>query len=175
MMERRIESEENPDAELVDVEESKEGQLNKSYGGVSVRSISGGSLDHDSVRWMHPPPGDVPFIVNVRIAVKAIKHVSTLNQNFFVRLGIVFYWTDARLVGWLDDDLPSKLWCPKLLCVNREDNFVVAPDCLHLLDAATGRLKRGYNMDGFVSNPLDYLELFPKMLMNSSSSHQMTN
>jgi hypothetical protein len=44
---------------------------------------------------------------------------------------------------------------------NREDSFVVAPDGLHLLDAAAGRLKRGYNMDGYVSNQLDYLELFP--------------
>jgi hypothetical protein len=118
-------------------------------------------VDHNSARWMHPPPGDAPFIVNVRIAVKSIKRVSTLQQNFFVRLGVVFYWTDSRLVDWADDELPLKLWCPKLLCSNREDSFVVAPDGLHLLDAAAGRLKRGYNMDGYVSNQLDYLELFP--------------
>ena len=79
-----------------------------------------------------------------------------------MRLGVVYYWTDPRVADWPEDeDLPAKLWCPKMLCVNREESFVVAPDGLNLIDAANGRLKRGYNLDGLVTNPLEDMEMFP--------------
>ena len=67
----------------------------------------------------------------------------------------------ARLVDWDDDELPGTLWCPKVICTSKCDNFTPAPDGVHLLDAARGRLKRGYNFDGYVMNPMENMLAFP--------------
>ena len=131
-----------------------------SFGDLSFKSES--SLDGS--KWKAHPPVELPFIVHVRVAIKRISKISTVDRSAFIAFGIVFYWTDPRLIGWdEDDDLPSQLWVPKLLCRSKEDGFQAAPDGVHLIDSETGRLKRGYNYDGFVVNPFenDQMATFP--------------
>lgn len=138
-------------------------------GGTSKDTEYSSLGDISSRKWQSSPPLIVqafgegePFIVNMRVAIKNISRVSTVDGTAFVRMGIVYYWNDHRLIDWPEDEeIPSNLWCPKLICVNREDNFQTAPDGLHLVDASTGRLKRGYNIDGYITNPLEDMEFFP--------------
>jgi hypothetical protein len=126
-------------------------------------------------------------VLQVRVAIKSITQVSTVDGTASIRFGVVFYWTDPRLVGWDKErdvprtdpnqrcgrcahccarpvsraQLPHHLWCPKLLCVDKTKDFASTPDGIHLLDSETGRLKRGYNFDGDINNPLEDMANFP--------------
>jgi hypothetical protein len=95
--------------------------------------------------WMQAPKdadGGV-VTVNVRVALKKVSRVDTVQGTAYVKLGLVFYWTDGRLAGWPGgEDLPKQLWTPLLLLTSAANaEFYSAPDGLHLIGADTGRLK----------------------------------
>ena len=49
-------------------------------------------------RWSQPPPQEngAVLTINVRVAIKSISKVSTVDGTAFVRVGIVYYWTDCK-------------------------------------------------------------------------------
>ena len=119
----------------------------------------------ESLQWMQPPLLKLEsslIEVRIRFAVKVIQRISTVDGTALIRLGIVLYWKDSRLIGWpLNEALPPHLWCPKILIMNKEVGFQTSPDGLHLMDTSNGLLKRGYNYDGNISNPQEDMMVFP--------------
>jgi hypothetical protein len=120
--------------------------------------------------WILPPSDEKvsdknsPCVtVDVRVALKKITRVDTVQSTAYVKMGLVFYWNDSRLVGGgPDQDIPDQLWCPMLLLTNTSGTeFYSSPDGLHLIDADTGRLKRGYNYEGYVEWSLYGIADFP--------------
>lgn len=52
---------------------------------------------------MQPPKGanGSPLMVDMRIAVFRIQKLDTAALTAEVKLAVVWYWTDVRMVGWL--------------------------------------------------------------------------
>jgi hypothetical protein len=58
-----------------------------------------------------PPPGQTFVNVDFRVGVEQLNDVDTVKGVANVKLGVVMYWTDTRLIGWTSK-LPSNLWGP---------------------------------------------------------------
>ena len=73
---------------------------------------------------------------------------------------VVLYWTDERLAGWEDEELPPVLWTPRF----EWTNFVGTPDieflAVTLANRASDRLKLGQQIQGTMNVDID-LTCFP--------------
>lgn len=116
---------------------------------------SGGGVD-----WSTPPTNEDgrPIDVDCRINMFGLGNIDTKNLTAWVNFVVIYYWTDRRMVGW-KDQLPQKLWGPKIELDNSIDVVTQQTEFL-VCDKASGRLKRGYRYKGTVSNPMD-LRNFP--------------
>ena len=118
--------------------------------------------------WEQPPPGvdGEPLRVDFRINISTVDDVRTKESDAFIKMGVVFYWTDPRLERWTAGGdhgrrLPPKLWGPTLVLGNGKD-----VTCEHFDFSlvkpweGTGRLKRVINWSGTIANPMS-LRNFP--------------
>jgi len=113
--------------------------------------------------WMKPPPGvdGAPLVVDTRFAVFKLSNIDTAQLSCRIKIAILWYWTDPRLIGWdFERPLPDKLWGPHCLIVNSTPDFTDAQTQFELCDETTGRIKRGRMFQGTIDNPMD-LHDFP--------------
>ena len=91
-----------------------------------------------------PPTGPDGALLHVdfRITVFHIGKVDTREQTSLVRMGIVLYWTDPRMVGWSSPILPPTLWGPELWLRNAMGGVSVELEQFVVFNAEEGRLKR---------------------------------
>lgn len=120
-------------------------------------------MDPASEEWLRPPtaPDGGPCVVDMRFAMFKVDAISAVSLSASIKIAIVWYWTDPRLAGWdADTPLPELLWGPTALCVNSRADFAHEQTQFELVDAATGRLKRGRMFHGSVDNDMN-LRKFP--------------
>ncbi len=86
--------------------------------------------------------------------------VNTKELTARVRFGVVFYWTDPRMVGYDSPLLPPDLWGPDLYVNHVVDEPEKNFEQFVVLDSARGRLKRIINFHSTVAMPMD-LTHFP--------------
>ena len=113
--------------------------------------------------WRRPPtaPDGGPCVVDLRFAIFKVSLISSVSLSANIKLALVWYWTDPRLIGWNEDEpLPNKLWGPNVHCVNSRNDFTAEQTQFELVDATTGRLKRGRMFHGVIDNDMD-LHAFP--------------
>ena len=109
--------------------------------------------------WLQPPSSD-PFWVDFRFNLFRVAKIDTVEGSAWVMFKIIFYWTDLRLAGWEQDDLPGKLWGPVLTLENGLSDFTMDQEQFVVSNRNTGRMKRLLKYCGFVDNPMD-LARFP--------------
>jgi hypothetical protein len=118
----------------------------------------------DDEYWILPPPGEdgAPVWVELSFVLNRVSAVDTVTGTAFFKVYVVFHWTDPRLVGWpAGKPLPPQLWGPRLFLVNALGDLEEVDGAgFTLVDASTGRLKRGRNYSGSVDNPME-LRTFP--------------
>ena len=109
-----------------------------------------------------PPTGPDGALLHVdfRITVFHIGKVDTREQTSLVRMGIVLYWTDPRMVGWSSPILPPTLWGPELWLRNAMGGVSVELEQFVVFNAEEGRLKRVLNYEATIITPMN-LESFP--------------
>lgn len=105
--------------------------------------------------WDTPPPE--PFDVSVRFNLNKLTDVDTVRSKAWVSVGVMFYWTDPRLVGW-QGSLPTSLWGPSCWFFNALTDLVEVPQDFQLADAASGRMMRYVRFMGTID--------FKQMLLN---------
>ena len=102
-----------------------------------------------------------PIVVDFRVVLFNVSNVDTKDLTAQVHLGVVFYWTDSRLVGWKHPILPPTLWGPEMQMRGTvgpetkpvDEQFVLA-------DASEGRLKRIVHYRGSIELNME-LKAFP--------------
>ena len=104
--------------------------------------------------------GGGPIDVDFRLTCFHIGKVDTREQTSVVKMGVVFYWTDSRMVGWTSPILPATLWGPEVYLRNAIGGSVKEYEQFVVCDAARGRLKRIINFEAVVSTPMA-LKQFP--------------
>jgi len=115
----------------------------------------------DDPLWSSPPQiAGKPISVDVRFNLNKVTSVDTAHSTAFVSVGVAFYWTDTRLVGWEQDALPGHLWGPRLWCFNGLQDFASMYQDFVLLDPPSGRMKRYCRYSGTVDNQM-HLKDFP--------------
>lgn len=123
----------------------------------------------DWVDWSEPPMiADKPVEVKFRFNVTSLADVKTKESEAFVKLQIVFFWSDRRLKYWTSGSknnynrkLPDKLWGPSMVLNNSKDMVVEHFDFSLVRPwEETGRLKRVITYQGVVTNPMNLLN-FP--------------
>ena len=109
-----------------------------------------------------PPTGPDGALLHVdfRVTVFHIGKVDTREQTSLVRMGIVLYWTDPRMVGWTSPILPPTLWGPELWLRNAMGGVSVELEQFVVFNAEEGRLKRVLNYEATIITPMN-LESFP--------------
>ena len=109
-----------------------------------------------------PPTGPDGALLHVdfRITVFHIGKVDTREQTSLVRMGIVLYWTDPRMVGWSSPILPPTLWGPELWLRNAMGGVSVELEQFVVFNAEEGRLKRVLNYEATIITPMN-MESFP--------------
>ena len=109
-----------------------------------------------------PPTGPDGALLHVdfRITIFHIGKVDTREQTSLVRMGIVLYWTDPRMVGWSSPILPPTLWGPELWLRNAMGGVSVELEQFVVFNAEEGRLKRVLNYEATIITPMN-LESFP--------------
>jgi len=123
------------------------------------------SISEDEL--MRPPPGPngEMLVVNVRFAVFSIKQLDTAALSAGLKIAVVWYWTDPRMIGWdMDTPVPDKLWGPDMFIVNRQPgDWTSEQTQFELADPKTGRMKRAIVHAGVLDNdmaladfPFDY-------------------
>lgn len=108
--------------------------------------------------WTSPPPE--PFEVAVRFNLNKLTDVDTVKSKAWASVGIMFYWTDPRLVGW-KGHLPSNLWGPTCWLFNALSDLVEVPQDFQLADASKGRMQRYTRFMGTIDFKQMLLEDFP--------------
>jgi hypothetical protein len=91
-------------------------------------------------------------------AVFKVDKVDTAELSVRVKIAVVWYWTDPRLVNWTGP-LPATLWGPHTTLVNAQE-LTQEQTQFELTDPSEGRLKRGRMFYGTVFNEMD-LHDFP--------------
>ena len=104
--------------------------------------------------------GEKGIEVNFRITVLHIGRVDTREQTAQIRMGVVLYWTDPRMVGWTSPILPPTIWGPELWLKNQTDGVSVEYEQFVVTDPSQGRMKRILNFESLIIMPMD-LQNFP--------------
>ena len=86
--------------------------------------------------------------------------VDTREQTSFVRMGIVMYWTDPRMVGWSSPILPPTLWGPELWLRNAMGGVSIEYEQFVVFDVDEGRMKRILNYEATIITPMNLVN-FP--------------
>jgi hypothetical protein len=124
----------------------------------SVLAASAAGVD-----WKAPPESDLErdwIWVDIQFKTRVIDSVDTQKGTVYINLGISYFWTDPRLVGWQNaDELPPTLWTPDIqvdngLELRTEENSIL------LNNAKTGRITMRQTVIGTVNNPMQ-LQDFP--------------
>merc|ERR1719433_2053926 len=102
----------------------------------------------------------IPLDVNMRINLKKISHIDTANSTAKVNLDLIMNWTDPRLIGWNEPNLPPSLWGPAPYIFNKTSDFERQNMTFLLQNKETGRMKRTLSFRGMIHNPMD-LTTFP--------------
>ena len=102
-------------------------------------------LEKEDSFWMEapqPPKGEL--WVDCRVNLERLASVNTVQCTAFVKISIVFYWTDERVKNFpIGRQLPPKLWGPRLEQPDKAmGDFAVTQYNFVVVDAAAGRLKR---------------------------------
>lgn len=110
----------------------------------------------------HPPQGvdGEPITVNYRVTVFHVGVVDTRDQSACIKMGIVLYWTDPRMVGWTSPLLPPTLWGPELYLKNAIGGVQIEYEQFVVTDVTEGRMKRICNYEATVMVPME-LHHFP--------------
>lgn len=133
----------------------------------------GRSLTGDSATWFRPPQSPESefkspptraegqlIAVEVQIEAYDLSDIDTVTGRAFVKLGVVLYWYDDRMIGWKDGAAPpNELWGPCLRLSN-EIAIAVTQVVFDLEQPRTGRMKRVLNYTGLVKLDMT-LEAFP--------------
>ena len=120
-------------------------------------------LDGRSAEALSLPPAasdGAPIDVDFRLTCFHIGSVDTRAQTSVMRMGVVFYWTDPRMIGWTSPLLPPTLWGPEVTLRNAIGGAAREFEQFVVTDASRGRLKRIINFEATVSTPMQ-LEKFP--------------
>jgi hypothetical protein len=122
-------------------------------------------LDCDSAEWSTPPTGPeaqggLPT-VDVRFNVWRIANVDTVNCTAYIKFNCMLYWTDSRIAGWGQPNLPPLLWGPSPNITQSTKELDQTQSQFVLADRATGRLKRGWLFEGIMENTMETLSSFP--------------
>ena len=71
-------------------------------------------LDPDNeLYYLNPPKGHDggKCIINTRVAIFYAGNINTKSLTVFVKVAIIWYWTDSRIAGWdVNKPLPGLLW-----------------------------------------------------------------
>ena len=124
-------------------------------------------FDDDSNEWLNPPQvstGDEaadaePIWVDMRVNIDRLSGIDTVQLCLTIKVALVMYWNDERLIGWDNAALPPMLWGPWPGLTN-ELNVTTEQAAFVVTDPSKGRLKRVIIFSGQVSNPMD-LRDFP--------------
>ena len=133
-----------------------------SLGGIKLRTEALMSLrltEEQREELTLPPPGE-PFEVSYRMTCFHLGEVDTLRQTASVKMGIVLYWTDPRMVGWSSPILPPTLWGPEMVLRNAIGSVQTEYEQFVVADSGEGRMKRIINYDAIVVMTMD-LHRFP--------------
>jgi len=116
--------------------------------------------DVESLSLPPVPAGGGVLEVDFRLTVFHIGKVDTREQTSAIKMGMVFYWNDPRMVGWTSPILPGTLWGPEASLRNAIGGVSVEYEQFVVADPVQGRLKRIINYEALVITPMD-LRLFP--------------
>ena len=110
----------------------------------------------------HPPrDADGGLItVNYRLTVFHLGCVDTREQTASIRMGVVLYWTDPRMIGWTSPILPPTLWGPELFLKNAIGGADLEYEQFVVTDKKEGRMKRIINYEATIMVPME-LRTFP--------------
>ena len=118
----------------------------------------------DDAYWISAPKGEngEPIWIDFRFNLNKASDVDTVAGTAFIKLDVVLYWTDPRMIGWPEDhaDLPPKLWGPTMELVNALGDMQNESLVFSVVDAKTGRMKRAFGFTGVIENPMN-LRDFP--------------
>ena len=102
-----------------------------------------------------------PIDVRIRFTTRQISHINTVECSAYVKVGVVFYWNDARLIGYKPwQTVPEKLWGPDILLCNDAGEAEIEQEEFFVCDGDTGRIKRGLVFKATVQNAM-WLQDFP--------------
>ena len=126
-----------------------------------LRRTTSVDFDDDSNEWLNPPQDSTgePIWVDMRVNIDRLSHIDTVQQCLTIKVALVMYWDDERLIGWDNAALPPMLWGPWPGLTN-ELNVTTEQAAFVVTDPSKGRLKRVIIFSGQVSNPMD-LRDFP--------------
>ena len=114
------------------------------------------AADIESTTWSSPPPypQGKPFTINFRNSLEQLANVDTVNGTCHVKIALMFYWTDTRMIGW-EGKLPANLWGPYFDCYQKSPDCEIYSRAFAIVDAAVGRMKRTICIEGIIFNPMD--------------------
>eukprot|EP01047_Picozoa_sp_COSAG01_P041156 COSAG01_NODE_3515_length_5982_cov_4.429883_6_plen_233_part_00 len=119
------------------------------------------SSDFSDSSWLAPPTseGGEPIWIDVRINIDRLSSIDTVSLSAYIKVALVMYWNDPRMVGWSELALPPTLWGPWPGLTN-EISVTAEQAAFVLTEPDEGRFKRVVIYTGQVSNPMD-LHDFP--------------
>ena len=128
---------------------------------IHPRRATSVDFDDDSNEWLNPPQDSTgePIWVDMRVNIDRLSHIDTVQSCLTIKVALVMYWNDERLIGWDNAALPPMLWGPWPGLTN-ELNVTTEQAAFVVTDPSKGRLKRVIIFSGQVSNPMD-LRDFP--------------
>jgi len=117
------------------------------------------AADINDEAWSNPPPSE-NLEVAVRFNLNKLTDIDTVRSKAWVSIGIMFIWTDCRLVGW-KGELPTALWGPNCWFFNAMTDLVEDQQDFDLDDPEAGRMKRYVRFMGSVDFATFNLKDFP--------------
>jgi hypothetical protein len=105
--------------------------------------------DEQKEELTHPPLGldGNPLVVNYRLTVFHLGRVDTREQTSSIKMGVVLYWTDPRMIGWTSPVLPPTLWGPELYLRNALGGVQIEYEQFVVTNVQEGRMKRIINCE----------------------------
>lgn len=109
-----------------------------------------------------PPKGPDGGVLQVdyRLTVFHLGRVDTASEMAKIKMGVVLYWTDPRMIGWTSPVLPPTLWGPELYLRNAIDGVSIEYEQFVVANPTEGRMKRIINYEATIIVPMD-LHRFP--------------